>query len=239
MRRALLVCLVPLAVACGGTVTTNAGSPGSGDDAGTHDASPQADGASNADGSTSAEASTTVDASKTEASTTDAYQPTCPGDPPMCADACGSDYFPANAECVGGTWECPPGTVDPKDCPPGTCWGMPLPGEVCGPSGWSCEPKIEQYLECPSLMCAVCEGFDGPTTIAGCQCTCVNGQVECAQVPLPECAGLDFCSCWDHPGCQYIEEDCICPCDYECPGHDPCDCGCGGGTYLGCEPIPG
>ncbi len=30
---------------------------------------------------------------------------------------------------------------------------------------------------------------------------------------------------------------CICPCDYECPGTTPCECGCGGGDYLGCAPI--
>jgi hypothetical protein len=50
------------------------------------------------------------------------------------------------------------------------------------------------------------------------------------------CTGLDFCACNDAAGCQVVYGDCICGCDYECPGKDPCVCACGGGPYLGCSP---
>ncbi|MFT3767314.1 MAG: hypothetical protein QM820_17585 [Minicystis sp.] len=45
----------------------------------------------------------------------------CPGQTFGCLQFCGSDFFPANAECVGGAWVCPPGTVDPKTCGVSSC----------------------------------------------------------------------------------------------------------------------
>lgn len=50
------------------------------------------------------------------------------------------------------------------------------------------------------------------------------------------CGGLDFCSCSHTDGCEVVYGDCICGCDYQCPGEPSCVCGCGGGPYFGCAP---
>jgi hypothetical protein len=58
-----------------------------------------------------------------------------------------------------------------------------------------------------------------------------------ANCALPPCESLDACGCFDRPDCKALSDSCICPCDYNCPGKPPCDCACGGGTYLGCAPA--
>src|SRR5689334_12533537 len=75
----------------------------------------------------------------------------CTGSSFPCAAGCGSDYFPENSECVGGAWKCPEGTIDPNDCPPGTCWGLPLPCEQCGPTGWECKLDETCLTSCDAL----------------------------------------------------------------------------------------
>lgn len=117
----------------------------------------------------------------------------CDGDEPLCADACGSDYFPEEAVCEDGTWTCPPGTVDPEDCPPGTCWGSPLPCEVCTDDGWACEPTVEcvvsnanpgEFSDCADLACATCVGAPASVIVGGCACACDDlGQYSCAMAP--------------------------------------------------------
>ncbi len=160
----------------------------------------------------------------------------CSGSAPMCADGCGSDWFPETAFCSAGKWKCPGHTVLPEDCPPGTCWGLPLPGESCGPSGWQCTPTAEQVKSCPSLMCATCNGLSGPLITTDCQCSCENGQVTCAPVAFPSCDIIQgFCECWGRIDCEPVTDTCLCPCDYQCPGEPPCDCACGGGQFLGCK----
>ena len=46
----------------------------------------------------------------------------------------------------------------------------------------------------------------------------------------------DFCACWDKESCNPVGAGCLCHCDYQCPGEPMCECGCGGGDYLGCAP---
>ncbi|MBM4394263.1 MAG: hypothetical protein FJ087_01075 [Deltaproteobacteria bacterium] len=110
--------------------------------------------------------------------------PACPRPKPWCAHGCGSDWIEEPA-CDAGRWTCPDGTVLMSDCPPGTCWGMPLPGEVCD-GGWKCRPDPEDFSPCPPLMCAVCDGFEGPQTADGCTCECKGSQVECHAAPADE-----------------------------------------------------
>ena len=51
------------------------------------------------------------------------------------------------------------------------------------------------------------------------------------------CSPTDsFCACWGNDGCYPVGAGCLCYCDYQCPGEPPCECGCGGGDYLGCAP---
>jgi hypothetical protein len=61
--------------------------------------------------------------------------------------------------------------------------------------------------------------------------------VHCEEIEPSTCAGLDPCQCFDRADCRPVSDDCICDCDYMCPGHAECDCDCGGGTYLGCESV--
>lgn len=109
----------------------------------------------------------------------------------------------------------------------GTSTGSPAascPDEV-PEAGTSCPGELScHYERCDTLgepdLQAVCEGGVWLVAVA----------MEC---PV-DCAGLDVCECFDEPDCDIVSEDCLCICDYFCPGHDPCDCGCGGGAYLGC-----
>jgi hypothetical protein len=99
----------------------------------------------------------------------------CPSSEPTCVHGCGSDWL-EDAVCVAGEWTCPDDTVNVDDCPPGTCWGPPLPGEVCGDDGWECRPDEAAYAACPELLCATCNGaFErGPIAADGCACSCAG-----------------------------------------------------------------
>ena len=153
----------------------------------------------------------------------------------MCAAGCGSDWFPETASCVGGKWKCPANTVLPEDCPPGTCWGPPLSGEKCGPNGWECKPELSALQACPELLCATCNGFEGPLNTTDCNCRCENGQVQCSAQANPPCDIISsYCECAARPDCGAVTEDCFCECDENCPGKPPCDCICGGGKFLKC-----
>ena len=92
----------------------------------------------------------------------------CEENAPNCFSECGSDRLTGEAECIGSQWVCKEGVLV-DDCPPGTCWGMPFPGEVCGPNGWECQPDCSG-LECGSgpvcgESCGTCGG--GKTCEAG------------------------------------------------------------------------
>ncbi len=159
----------------------------------------------------------------------------CAGDAFPCAAGCGSDWFPEQATCERGRWTCPPGTVDPRSCPTGTCWGPPLPGETCGPNGWECRPSVDDVRACPELLCATCEGFDRAVSTTSCTCTCEGSEVRCLPAANAPCEQVPSpCACFVRPDCSALTDTCLCSCDYLCPGEPPCDCDCGGGQYLGC-----
>jgi len=171
----------------------------------------------------------------------------CAGSAPFCADECGSDYLPAQADCIGGEWICPPGTVNPDDCPPGTCWGAPLPCEVCGPSGWGCELTPACTSSCGGLVCAECPADGGGYYDGGCACQCdAAGQTSCALAPGCcqediDCGDLVYTPCVNNvckepvPGKCWSDAEClngtvcvgasVCPCFVDCDGLDvPGDC---------------
>ncbi|MCB9532448.1 MAG: hypothetical protein H6700_11840 [Myxococcales bacterium] len=105
----------------------------------------------------------------------------CLGPTPLCSFDCGGDFF-ESPSCEAGRWVCPPGTTPIDDCPPGSCFGLPLPGEVCD-GGWQCRPWESGALpECgaPSeFVCADCRGFETPQELDGCLCSCDAGFVRC------------------------------------------------------------
>jgi hypothetical protein len=166
----------------------------------------------------------------------------CAGTAPWCAAGCGSDYFPAQAECLGSEWVCPEGTVNPEDCPPGTCWGLPLPCEICGDSGWECAPTEACVGSCGGLACAACTGAPDAIVVGACQCACdENAQYTCQLAA--GCCNVDFdcgdlayvpcvnnvCKptvaggCWSDAECG-DGESCVgatvCPCGARCDGPD-------------------
>lgn len=179
--------------------------------------------------------------------TTTTSIPTCMTSPPLCADGCGSDYFPEEAECIGDQWVCPPGTVNPDDCPSGTCWGPPLSCEVCGPAGWECQLTPECASPCGGLVCAVCPSDPGPFWIGACECVCdAAGQTSCAlaagccQEDL-DCGDFTHVPCVNNVCKQPVLDKCwtsaecpagtvcvgasVCPCLADCDGPDqPGDC---------------
>lgn len=159
----------------------------------------------------------------------------CSGTTFDCAAGCGSDYFPAQAACVDGAWECPEGTVDPSDCPANTCWGIPLPCEVCGPEGRACEPTPTCVAGCAGgAVCLVCPPGGGITIIGACACQCNAGTYQCS--PAPDCCEQDI-DCGDE---QYVPcvnqvckqpvagqcwSDAECPVGSVCAGAEVCPCG--------------
>jgi len=142
---------------------------------------------------------TSDDTTDTGDDTTDTGDAKCVEDPPLCMAGCGSDWIKGDAECVDGAWVCPPDSIATTDCPEDTCWGLPLPGEICGDNGWECQPDAEDWAACPSLMCAVCEGFDGAQIQGACSCACdKDNQVSCVEIPPPAKCGTTIDS--DLPG---------------------------------------
>jgi hypothetical protein len=162
----------------------------------------------------------------------------CSGARVWCAAGCGADYFPAQADCVDGDWVCPEGTIDPADCPDDTCWGLPLPCEVCGPSGWECAPEPVCIGSCGGLLCAECPADGGPAVVGGCACACdSSGVFSCDLAPGccnadADCGGAavcvaSVCKAASPEGCW---SDAQCPPGLTCEGESVCSCGvvCGG-----------
>ncbi len=161
--------------------------------------------------------------------------PACSGSTFSCAESCGSDNFPAEAECKNGQWVCPSGTVNPDSCPPGTCWGLPLPCEVCT-NGWACEPNPTCLGGCPSIVCAECPADGQPIDIPGCSCTCdphsqfvcTPTGTACCTTPT-DCGDKTFTPCVEgvckEPvlGACWVDEEC--PAGQKCVGATVCPCG--------------
>jgi hypothetical protein len=105
----------------------------------------------------------------------------CEGSAPLCAQTCGGDAFFGQARCEGLRWVCDEGTLE-TDCPRGTCWGAPLPGEVCD-GGYVCRPwETGALAGCPdgAMLCADCRGFgDEDVEAEGCTCRCEGGSIFC------------------------------------------------------------
>jgi hypothetical protein len=114
----------------------------------------------------------------------------CAGDSFGCAQFCGSDFFPANAECVNGTWQCPAGTVDPKTC--GNACGGPPAGacDVCDQGQWFCKPDVNCLSACPAIACGSCNGVGVASPECDCECA-PNGTLVCTKT-APACCTADF-----------------------------------------------
>ncbi|MFO0757207.1 MAG: hypothetical protein U0359_12000 [Byssovorax sp.] len=160
----------------------------------------------------------------------------CAGPPVQCAQFCGSDFFPAEASCMGSAWVCPPDTVDPATCPEGTCWGLALPCEKCGDAGWECAPS-ESCLgnSCAGVVCAECPaGGPSSTIIGACACACdASGQYSCALAggccnTDMDCGDAVFVPCVNHVCKQPVDGGCWadaeCPPDQKCKGATVCPC---------------
>ncbi len=131
----------------------------------------------------------------------------------------------SEAQCQDGKWMSFISTCNPPPPPP--CPETPpTEGEACGdvdPCG-----SISQY--CTYGQCA-----DGsPSTIA--ECDGASWKVSFANCLPKPCEELSACECFDRIDCMAKSDGCLCECDYACPGKPPCDCICGGGTFLGCIP---
>jgi hypothetical protein len=104
----------------------------------------------------------------------------CGGETFGCLQFCGSDFFPAQAACMGGAWVCPPGTVDPATCPKAAC----------------CSVDIDCGDELPV-----------PCVNGVCKAPVPNGcWSDAACGPMATCVGPFVCPCGadcyiaDHPG---------------------------------------
>src|SRR5690606_36735295 len=86
------------------------------------------------------------------------------------------------------------------------------------------------YLGCAPSHCPITACPEGSTLEVG-----KDGCPVC--VP-PPCNELDVCGCILDERCGLLGDGCICECgDFECPGVEPCDCACGGGTPVGCYDL--
>lgn len=104
----------------------------------------------------------------------------CKGSAPACLSTCTATDPIGSATCENGSWRCTKG-VSTDDCG-GSCFGNSTRAEVCGDSGWECQPALVDFELCPAVLCYVCAGFSGPQTMAGCTCLCAQGQVFCNHV---------------------------------------------------------
>jgi hypothetical protein len=155
-----------------------------------------------------------------------------------CVDPCGEHGL-----CVPG--ELPPGPIDPYTPCPAPHENLYMTGPACTPegggNGFCCtEADPCWVMGAPYLTCC---GENGDETSPRCEWgefLCPEGYVEAEPGSCrPPCEGLEFCDCYKREDCEVLAEDCLCPCDYECPGEPPCDCVCGGGKYLGCAQRTG
>jgi hypothetical protein len=162
----------------------------------------------------------------------------CTGSAFACAQFCGSDFFPAQAECQGGSWVCPGGTVDPSTCPPGTCFDAPGAAcNYCVDSVITCQPTLACAGACNGTICSVCPEGGVPDVIAGCDCTCDAGAFVCKGLQAGCCNQDADCAatgqgavCATHvckpppaaPGCWTSAQ---CPQGQTCTGVGVCPCG--------------
>ena len=132
------------------------------------------------------------------------------------------DCCPFTSTCVDGTWDSPSVSCNPPAPPP--CPELP-PADGASCAGDACSNTFQEcfYGDCGGQ----------PDTTA----TCDGLTWKVVTTPCAPCEGLSACECFDRPDCQAVSDSCICPCDYQCPGDPPCDCVCGGGTYLGCKAL--
>jgi len=172
----------------------------------------------------------------------------CPTAPITCVQGCGSDYL-ASPTCSAGTWSCPDGFIDISTCPPGTCFGAPLPCEICGPDGWACQPEETCAGSCDGIVCAECPaGGTGTVTLGACSCSCDDSaQFTCSLAPGccnadMDCGDALYVPCVEHvckqpvPGGCWKDDECgpnqkcagasVCPCGFDCDEPDtPGTCG--------------
>lgn len=187
--------------------------------------------------------------------------PTCPGSAPVCV---GGAVCP-EVDCPSppsGCESCAPGAPCCPSCP-GAAWFCGEPGlacpsiemcpsptpcddarrcddehycdrESCGGEG-VCVPRPRECTEdCPGAC-----GCDGETYCNACEAAAAGVDVAHTGACETTCAGRDYCDCTG--SCEPLIDlstGCICPCDdpFNCTG-EPCDCGCGGATYLGCAAL--
>jgi hypothetical protein len=161
---------------------------------------------------------------------------TCGGTQVQCADTCGSDYFPASADCKNGEWVCPAGTVDPADCPSNSCSGEPLACEKCGAGAWECSPDEACTMSCGGIVCRACPvDLPGEVIFDGCTCKCdASGKYTCAAIP--GCCNTDL-DCGDEkltpcvngvckePVADACWSDVECMAGMKCEGASVCQCG--------------
>ncbi len=167
-----------------------------------------------------------------------------PGDP-------GRDLGPAVVDPPSSGCGAPDGLPESMECV-GLCQNVCERFAACGGDRDVClEGCFEAYRcpgETPGHDAAICMGA-GPD--GGCAAVCdwvptfggfSSGGPVCEgpiDPPPTACSGRDYCDCGG--GCEPLVDlttGCICPCDdpFNCAGV-PCDCDCGGATYLGCAPA--
>ncbi|MBX7193536.1 MAG: hypothetical protein K1X94_15885 [Sandaracinaceae bacterium] len=148
------------------------------------------------------------------------------GTPLFCPLSCWSDAG-APPICVGGRWQCPPGSVDPSTCPP-SCWGPPpRPDCSCDTTSatpsWVCPPT-----ECPSGL----DPWNPESAVNACSfegASCASGSV-CGAALSCVCMG----SRWR---CAVAEPDPACWCGREPAEGSPCSEE--GASCGACCPTPG
>lgn len=168
-----------------------------------------------------------------------------------CACDCGGGTF-LGCRKKGPVAECPDdgtcvaGVLPPGPIATGTRCAAPhddlyVTGPACTPAGGSdgfcCTPESTCYvIGAPYLTCCGAGGAETSPQCALGEFYCPDGyeKAEPGSCEKPPCEGLEFCACSHRDDCAVQARDCICPCDYSCPGEPPCDCACGGGEYLGC-----
>jgi hypothetical protein len=126
--------------------------------------------------------------------TTDAGACAAPAPFLICVSACGSDAG-RPPECIGGRYQCPPGTVDLSTCPPFCMGAPPGPDCRCEPPRWVCPTPVPSPLACPvelepslGLGC----GVEGQT----CGDPCCEPTLACdggvwGPGPIADCAWCD------------------------------------------------
>jgi hypothetical protein len=217
--------------ACGGSTSNDSGKGGSSATGGTHSGGSSGSGGSGGSGNVAG-----VGGSGNVSGS--GGVPGCPTQFPQSDTSCslpnGTQCFFDQGQCCpdweaicqDGKWQALASSCNPPyiPCPV----APPVSGSAC-----DSDPCAGSQKDCTYGQCA-----DGsPYTIA--QCT--NGawdvkQANCGPAP---CEALSACDCFDRPDCEATSDSCICQCDFNCPGKPPCDCICGGGTFLGCKTKAG